>query len=494
MSGSIRSIQLAEIIGELTRAQLDGSNNVRITGLTYDSRQVKPGNLFIAIPGLQKQGTEFIPDALSRGAAAVMTQDAEYKAANVPILRVPNARRAMAEAALSYFGHPERHLNLFAVTGTNGKTTVAEILRQVLESNGHVTGVIGTLGVSYSARRSSTQRTTPESVEIAEALSMMRASGVTHVAMEATSIGIDLERTACLPFRVAAFTNFTRDHLDYHGSMDRYLAAKLRLFSELPVTSSAIINADDPKGGTFAQACACSVTTYSVGGTSAITATNLFQSQFQTRFVLRTPGGKRELETPLVGRFNVSNVLAVVGAALSFGLPLDSIVEALRTVRPARGRMQVIRSNAPFSVVIDYAHTPDALENVLKAARESAVRNIIAVIGAGGDRDRGKRPLMGAAAARIAEKLIVTSDNPRTEDPDQIIDEIIQGIPSGTKYERDVNRESAIFKAIERAGNGDVVVIAGKGHETYQEIGTEQIPFDDAEVASRALTSRGFKS
>ncbi len=487
--------QLGEIAASIPGARFAGDSGVIISGIAYDSRKVRPGDLFVAIPGLKSDGAFFISEAISRGAVAAICEASAGDISRVPTVVVPHSRRAMAEAALALYDHPEHSVTLAAVTGTNGKTTVAQVLSQVLDHLSTPCGVIGTLGISYGGYQIDLGRTTPESADIANHLAAMRDSGVSHAVMEATSIGIDLERTHGLPFRVAAFTNLTRDHLDYHGSETAYREAKLRLFRELGVESTAVINADDPGARVFLDASSCKRITYSVEGRADWVASHVTFSLSGTRFRLHSGAGEIEVRSRLVGLFNVSNLLAVIGCAAALGFELPRVVEAIALAEPARGRMELVSSSAPFMVLIDYAHTPDALEKVLLAIRGMKPHRILTVFGAGGDRDRGKRPEMGASASKHSDLIFVTSDNPRSESPEAILDDIVSGICGGEQaVRREVNRSRAIGSALQCATPGDVVLIAGKGHENYQEIAGEFYPFDDRQVAIESLKSLGYRA
>ncbi|MBI5059878.1 UDP-N-acetylmuramoyl-L-alanyl-D-glutamate--2,6-diaminopimelate ligase [candidate division KSB1 bacterium] len=480
--------RLSELAREIEGCRAVGED-VAVTGITNDSRTVRTGDLFVAVPGLNVDAIRYVDEARSRGAVALMAQ---APIAGLPTLVAGNVRRAMAEASWAVYGHPERALTLIGVTGTNGKTTVATVLRQVLATNGLNCGVIGTLGVEYGVFAAGSSRTTPEAPVIATHLAEMIRTGVSHVVMEATSIGIDLERTWKLPFRVTVFTNLTRDHLDYHRTEERYIDAKLRLFREQESGGSAVINLDSPLADRFLAAAAGHKVTYGIGPGARYRATNLELRAGQIEFELAEGSSTPRVTTPLVGGFNVSNVLAVIATAREVGLSLDPIVESLRGIHAARGRTEAVPSRAPFTVIIDYAHTPDALEKVLQTVRALKPHRVVSVFGAGGDRDRGKRPLLAATAARWCDQVWITSDNPRSEDPEAILDEIAAGFPTGYAYERTADRRAAIESALQQAVAGDVIVVAGKGHELYQEIAGKQYPFDDREVVRGWLQRTGY--
>jgi UDP-N-acetylmuramoyl-L-alanyl-D-glutamate--2,6-diaminopimelate ligase len=470
-----------------------GTADPQITSIAYDSRKVLPGSLFVALRGQKADGTSFIREAIAKGASGVVVDDLNWDGdVPVPVLCVPNGRKALAELAWSFYGHPERHLTFTGITGTNGKTTVATVLQAVLERAGLRTGLAGTLGISYADTAVESARTTPESVELAAHFARMRDSGCSHVVMEATSIGIDLERTWGIPYQVAVFTNLTRDHLDYHRTEEAYRNAKVRLFREQPADSTAIINADDPSAAFFLEAAPGTMQTYSQQRAADYRAENLALSPQGTRFDLVTATGRFPVESPLLGEFNVYNVLAVIGAAVALGIPVAEILESLRTIAPVRGRAERVRTSALFSVVVDYAHTPDALEKILRTLRDLNPTRIFTLVGAGGDRDRGKRPLMARTAYSLSDVLVLTSDNPRSENPESILDEMAAGLPSGAVYRRNADRQAAIESTLAEARAGDIVLIAGKGHETYQEIAGEKRHFDDREVATHWLESAGY--
>ena len=486
--------RLSEIAHELAGAELIGTADPEITAVHYDSRQVTPGSLFVAIPGLKTDGTEFIDDARRRGAAAVIVEKSAALSSTLPTIRVDHARRALAESAWALFDHPERKLISIGVTGTNGKTTTASLLRQVLEQSGHKTGLIGTLGIFYGETEVESPRTTPESSDIAMHFAAMRELGFSHVVMEATSIGIDLQRVWQIPFRAAVFTNLTRDHLDYHGTESAYLEAKLRLFRELPSESTAVINLDDPAGAQFVRAATGRSLTYSLNGKADYCAEQVQLRRNSTRFRLRSRFGDSEIYTPLIGQFNVYNMLGVIASADSLGVPREATVNALAKVQPVRGRAEVVPLNSPFTVIVDYAHTPDALDKILTTLRALDPTRIITLIGAGGDRDRGKRPLMAQVAERLSDLVILTSDNPRSEDPIRILEDMAVGLCTSAAHVREVDRRKAIIMALNEARGGDIVLVAGKGHETYQEIKGVKLPFDDRQVILDEFSRIGLQA
>ncbi len=488
-----REIRFRSLIEAIPNHGIHGGGDPVIQSVDYDSRRVKPGSLFVALRGLQHDGSEFIHAAIRSGAAAIVGETVPDDV-SVPYAIVPNARKALTELAWAFFDHPEQQLIMTAVTGTNGKTTIATLLGSVLEKSGLRTGIIGTLGIRYGKVNLDSPRTTPESVDMAAHFAEMVRQNISHTVMEATSIGIDLERTYKLPFRTTIFTNLTRDHLDYHGSWDTYRAAKLRLFREQDSDGTAIINADDPEAGLFVEAANARVVTYGINQEADFRATNLRLQRNGIHFTLSRSGSTQDIFAPLVGRFNVYNLLAVIAAAEALGLSPDAIGSALPAVRPVRGRAEVIPTSAPFTIVIDYAHTPDALEKILATLQGLEHRRIFVIIGAGGNRDKGKRPLMAETAYRLSDRLYLTSDNPRDENPEMILDDMAAGLNQGAEYVRNTDRRVAIEQALAEADDGDIILIAGKGHETYQEIAGVKHPFDDLEVAREWLIRTGYTS
>ncbi|MBU0509213.1 UDP-N-acetylmuramoyl-L-alanyl-D-glutamate--2,6-diaminopimelate ligase [bacterium] len=484
---------LRELSRELTNCTIRGEGNPVVRSVEFDSRRVTTGSLFVAMRGLAADGTAFIGDAIRRGASGVVCESLP-DALPVPVLIVPNARKALAELSWSFYGHPEQVLTLIAVTGTNGKTTVASLLRHVLQETGIRAGLIGTLGVHTNDEQLDTARTTPEAPDLAAYFLRMRKQGTSHVVMEATSIGIDLERTWKLPFQVTIFTNLSRDHLDYHKSWEAYREAKLRLFREQRPDGYAILNADDAEIEHFLSAAQARTTTYSLERLAGYRASSIALHRNKLRFLLSSPSASAEIETSLIGRFNVYNALAVIAAADALQIPFAETQSALKKAKSVRGRAEIIPSSSPFTVIVDYAHTPDALEKILTALRDIEHRRVLTVIGAGGNRDRGKRPLMAATAQRFSDFLVLTSDNPRDEDPEIILDDMVAGLPNNAAYVRSVDRREAIGIALAEACDGDIVLIAGKGHETYQEIQGVRYPFDDHAVAMEWLANAGYRS
>ncbi len=482
--------RLSQIAAAIRGARFDAAANPEIMSVEYDSRRVRPGSLFVAIPGLKTDGAAFIRDAEQRGAAAVISTTADI-ASTLPRVLVPNARKALAEAAWALFDHAERKLTSVGITGTNGKTTTASLLKSLLEFAGHRTGLIGTLGVFYEGSEADSPRTTPESSDLAAHFARMVELKYTHVVMEATSIGIDLERVWGISFHMAVFTNLTRDHLDYHGTEAAYLAAKVRLFEELPANSTGIVNTDDPAANSILPAISGSALTFAIEHSADYQATKIVLARDALHFTLHSRHGETAMRVPLIGRFNVYNVLAVIAAADVLGVPIETIREGMVVARPVRGRAEIVPLKALFTVVVDYAHTPDALEKILSTLRALNPSRIITVVGAGGDRDRGKRPLMAEVSAQMSDLVMLTSDNPRSEDPEAILDDMEAGLSKNHLHLRDADRRRAIARALREARDGDIVLIAGKGHETYQEIRGVKHAFDDRDVVIEEFTKLG---
>jgi UDP-N-acetylmuramoyl-L-alanyl-D-glutamate--2,6-diaminopimelate ligase len=457
-----------------------GPDDVEITGLAYDNRAVAPGTLFFCVPGFTRDGHDFAPDAVARGAAALVV--ARPLGLGVPEVLVDDVRAAMARAAAAFQGDPTARLPVVGVTGTSGKTTTTFLVRHLLDAVGCPCGLLGTVTSVVAGEERPVVRTTPEAIDLQHVFRAMLDGGDCACAMEVSSHALELRRVDGIHFAVAAFTNLSQDHLDFHPSMEEYFLAKRRLFEEFDV-GTAIVCVDDEWGRRLAASLPDAVTV-AVAGDADWSAGDLRVTPGGTAFSVRG----RELVLPLPGRFNVANALIALAAGSTLGHPLDAMAEALGRVEPVPGRVQAVDEGQGFAVLVDYSHKPGALENVLMAARDLADGRVIAVFGAGGDRDRGKRPLMGEVAARLADIAIVTSDNPRSEDPEAIIDEILAGVPAGSAVERHVDRRAAIERAVGLAERGDVVVIAGKGHERGQEFaGGRKEPFDDVVVAREAL-------
>jgi UDP-N-acetylmuramoyl-L-alanyl-D-glutamate--2,6-diaminopimelate ligase len=472
----------------MTMAALAG---IDVRGLAYDSRQVRPGDVFIALKGLKAAGSDFAADAIRRGAVAVVADRPSDTATTVPWVIVPDARAAMAALAAEFYGYPSRAMQVVGITGTNGKTTTAYLLRAVFESAGKKCGLVGTIAYAIGERELPAVRTTPEAPDVQRMFRQMVDAGCHACLMEVSSHALALHRVDCTEFAAAVFTNLTRDHLDYHGDMESYFAAKRRLFDLLPDGRPAVINLDDPRGEPLRKAVSTPVT-YAINKPADVTPGPLTLTFKGLEFDARTPKGDVHVKSNLVGRQNVSNILAAVAVATALEVPTAAIERGLANLRGVPGRFELVSGpRDDISVVIDYAHTDDALKNLLETARPLAGGRLITVFGCGGDRDTTKRPLMGAVAARLSDLVIVTSDNPRSENPARIIAEIRRGMTRelGDVLEI-VDRREAIERAIKEARAGDLVLVAGKGHEKYQIVGDKTLAFDDIQVASDALGRR----
>lgn len=464
---------------------------VPVTGLAVDSRKVKPGDLFLAYPGEHADGRRFVDKAIGAGAAAVLWDSRGFKwksAWKLPNLGVPELRTHIGDIAGHFHGHPSRHLWVTGVTGTNGKTSCSHWIAQSLSRLGRKTAVIGTIGSGFPGALEPALNTTPDAVTLQAQLADFRTRGAEACAMEVSSHGIEQGRVGGVEFDVALFTNLSRDHLDYHKTMEDYAAAKAKLF-HWPQLKHAIVNLDDVFGQQLARSIDRSrVNVLGYGlGRGEIAGHRLDLSTRGLKLEITTPWGVAELDSPMIGGFNASNLLGVLGVLIMSDVPLRDAVEALSRVEPVPGRLQMVREPGAPLVVVDYAHTPDALEKALETLRAtlSDEGRLHCVFGCGGDRDPGKRPLMGEVATRLADCTVITSDNPRSENPRAIIDEILAG--AHPNYAIEADRATAILQAISGAAPQDVVLIAGKGHETYQEIGDRRLPFDDAEVAREIL-------
>jgi UDP-N-acetylmuramoyl-L-alanyl-D-glutamate--2,6-diaminopimelate ligase len=483
--------------GEVTHRH--GDVRISIASLTDDSRQVTPGTLFVAVKGERVDGHAYVRQAVEAGAVALIVQDASSVSDHtVPTIGLRDSRRALGLLAARLHNDPSAHLRMIGVTGTNGKTTTTYLIKAMLESAKRKVGLIGTVSYEIGSERIDASHTTPGAVELQQLLARMVQAGMDSVAMEVSSHALAMDRTSGCEYDTAVFTNLTQDHLDYHHTMDEYFQAKARLFTGLTTSGSksgpkrAIVNVDDPWARRIKEVCPVPVWTYSIREPSDIRAYDVRLSVHGTTFRVVTPSGEGQIDNLLVGEHNIYNVLAAIGVGLNEGLSLDVIREGIRTVRNVPGRFERVEAGQDFTIVVDYAHTEDALVRLLAAAHALKTGRIITVFGCGGDRDRGKRPKMGRAATEHSDVVILTSDNPRTEDPMAILKEVEVGVRDVLKsdrvrYEMIPDRRAAIKMAIREAKSGDMVLIAGKGHEDYQIIGKQKFPFDDREVAREAV-------
>jgi len=491
-------MKLGELLERVAPLKTGADQESEVASLAYDSRQVVPGCVFFAIEGERTDGHRFITEAFGRGAVAVVSEREAPEDLTARWVQVRKIRPALAQAARRFFDYPDLKLRLIGITGTNGKTTTAYLLNSILQAAGLRTGLFGTIEYRLGDRVIPALNTTPESLDLVEYFNELAAGGGQAVVMEVSSHALAQGRVGGLQFSVAVFTNLTRDHLDYHGDFEHYFAAKRRLFepegSEPP--ELAVINVDDLWGRRLLDLAAASRRiTYGLESNAEVTAKQYSQSAAGLAARLRTPRGEIEIASPLLGRANLMNILAATATAVGLGISAENIQEGLRRLAAVPGRFERIDEGQPFLVIVDYAHTDDALQNVLQAARDLTKKRLIVVFGCGGERDRTKRPLMGEVAGRLSDLAVLTSDNPRGEDPILIMNDVLVGLQkTGKPYVTEVDRRAALQKALEQARDGDTVVLAGKGHESRQILKDRTIPFDDREVARAVLDDLGFHS
>jgi len=486
-------LKLSDLLRDVAVREMKGDAGVEIAGVTPDSRLVRPGFIFVAIPGTAQDGTSFAPQAIERGAAAIVTEKALDTGAAAMIL-VDDARAALSLIAANVHGRPADKLSLVGVTGTSGKTTTTRMIEAIFDAGGDPVGLVGTIEYRAGDERLVADRTTPDAAVLQEWFGKMVRAGVRHAVMEVSSHALVLKRTHGIHFAAAVFTNLSREHFDFHKDFEDYFAAKKMLFDQIDRTKkTAVVNIDDEYGRRLASELGATALTFGRDANADIHPTSdLVIDVDGIRATIATPQGDIRLESRLLGLPNLYNWLGAIGAALIVGIPIDRIEVGIRSLGSVAGRFERVGADRP-TVIVDYAHKPDAIEKLLYAVREIAgERKVTIIFGCGGDRDRGKRPVMGEIAARLADEVVVTSDNPRGENPQAIIDEIVRGIPEG-RCAQVPDRGEAIAQAIARAGDDDVIVIAGKGHETYQVTGEEVMHFDDREEAAAALQKRTKK-
>ncbi|HBV99008.1 MAG: UDP-N-acetylmuramoylalanyl-D-glutamate--2,6-diaminopimelate ligase [Peptococcaceae bacterium BICA1-7] len=486
---------LNDLLKSITVLNMEGDGSTDIRGICYDSRKVRPGSLFVAVEGFKNDGHNYVGRAVEAGASAVLAQRMVEVPPGVPLVITRDTRKGLAMVSAAFYGNPSRELLLVGVTGTNGKTTTTSLIASIYRAAGKKVGLIGTIANYIGDRKLEAGHTTPESADLQEILRDMVSEGVSVAVMEVSSHALSLERVAGCEFDVAVFTNLTQDHLDFHRDMEEYLEAKAHLFRSIGdgkrrFPSYAVVNADDPHMARIAEASGAPVVTYGLSEKADMRAVDIKVTGRGCSFTaVSGKYGSTHLSLRLTGLFNVYNALAAYTMAVEGGFSPDLVKEALEGVPGVPGRFETVDCGQDFTVVVDYAHTPDGLENILKAAGTVATGRVIAVFGCGGDRDRTKRPIMGEIAGRYSQVPIITSDNPRTEAPDVIIRDIEEGIkrvaPNGYRVIPD--RREAIRLAVSVARSGDMVVIAGKGHEDYQIIGTQKLPFDDREEVKKVL-------
>lgn len=492
---------LKQLTALLADYEVCGQLDQTIAAVAHDSRKVVPGTLFFCLSGAHVDGHNYIAEAVKRGAVAVVVErDVPDSAGSIAIIKVADTRAAMQTMVPCFFEYPGQQLRMLGVTGTNGKTTTTYLLRDILRKAGHKTGLIGTIQTLIEDKAIPIKNTTPDVIELQGMLAEMVESGVEYAIMEVSSHALALNRTAGCEFDVGIFTNITQDHLDFHQTFENYIAAKAELFRSLnnPANTkqgkTAVINLDDHAGKIMLQNTTCPVISYATKNEGVLTAYNVNVKEAGSSFQIKGPFGIMELSLMITGMFNVYNVLAAVGAALAEGIAPAVIKQALESFTSVPGRFELVQAGQPFTVIVDYAHTPDGLENVLKTAKQFAQGKIIVVFGCGGDRDRTKRPIMGKIAVQYGDLVLATSDNPRSEDPQKILADVESGIKealrhdnAGKSYEVIADRRQAISRAIRLAKPQDVILIAGKGHETYQILQDRTIDFDDRQVAREVI-------
>lgn len=480
-------MKLNELLEGIETIATHGDLSCELTGIVYDSRRAVPGSLFVALPGVKADGAVYTEDAVRRGAVAVISQMPCVCGGRFPCAQVANARLALALLAARFYGDPSSRLCTVGITGTNGKTTVSFMLREIFKAAGRLSGLIGTVRYEIGDRVIPASRTTPEAPDLQAMFSQMERSGCDSAVMEVSSHALAQHRVSGILYDAVVFTNLTQDHLDYHGTFEEYFEAKARLFSQ--VRRYAVINGDNVWGlrllDRFSQTARC--ISYGFKPDAQVRGTHPVTDRDGSRMHVESPWGTADVRLKLIGRFNLHNALAAFSAAAALGIPIEVIVQALAELPGVPGRLEAVENKKGKRVFVDYAHTDDALFNVLQTLREITPGRLVAVFGCGGNRDKGKRPLMGKVAARIADYSILTTDNPRSEDPAQIASEIAAGFDSERKYEIVLDRKAAIARGLELVGKKDTLLVAGKGHETYQEFNGTVFPFDDRDAVREAL-------
>ncbi len=485
-------INLQDLIEVLKVKEATGNLDTEIKGIAYDSRKVQEGYLFVAVSGFKSDGHNFIQSAINNGAAAIIVEQ-NVDTVNLPVVQVNSSREALAKLSAKFYDNPSQDLTVIGVTGTNGKTTTTYLIESILNNLGLKTGLIGTIKNKLGNSEENSSRTTPESLDLQRMFSEMLEDGVTHVVMEVSSHALDLDRVLEVDFDRQVFTNLSQDHLDFHQSFEEYLAAKTKLFTMND--NPSIINLDDSRSSHLITEAQGQIISYGIREDAQIKASGIKVTQKGVSYQLLSPEEALDIKLNLTGRFNVYNSLAAIGTVYSLGFSLREIKIGLESIAGVPGRFQIIDQGQDFGVIVDYAHTPDGMENVLHTANEFTQGRKIVVFGCGGDRDSKKRPIMGRIGVKLGDFAIVTSDNPRSEDPMGIIEDIEAGIKAESKVEKEdyiiiEDRRRAIEKAIEVANAKDIVIIVGKGHETYQILKEQTIDFDDREVARSALKAR----
>lgn len=482
-------MKLSELLADIEVEKIIGAEQLNVTGIAFNSMEVRPGNIFVCITGFKTDGHKYAADAIDRGAIAVIAER-DISELGVTCVICKNTRLALAKAAANFYGHPERKFRLIGITGTNGKTTATYLVKSVLESLGRKVGLIGTNQNMIGTEVIPSKHTTPDSLELMQLFSQMAEKGAEYVVMEVSSHSLALDRVTACRFDVGAFTNITQDHLDFHKTMENYLAAKSILFT---ISKAGVINRDDSGSDYLLEHSTCErMLTYGIESDCDIHASDVKLSEKGVAFKVSYENKEYDVELGIPGMFSVYNALTALGCLVSAGIHMDDAVEGLKSARGVKGRIEVVETNRDFSVIIDYAHTPDGLYNVIRTIRGFCRGRIITVFGCGGDRDAGKRPKMGRIAAELSDYCVVTSDNPRSENPVAIINDVVEGVKNGKcDYTVVVNRFEAIETALDMAKKDDVVLLAGKGHETYQILADRTIDFDEREIVRKLLNIQG---
>ena len=477
---------LSELLKDVNIKKIDGGGSMKISGIACDSRKVKPGNVFVCITGYETDGHKYAKSAVENGAVAVVAEH-DLPTVDVPCVIVDNTRKAMSEMAATFYDYPYKKFKLIGITGTNGKTTTTYLIKSILEHLGKKVGLIGTNQNMIGDMIMETSRTTPDSLELMQLFDMIASHNVDYVVMEVSSHALALDRVTACTFDVGAFTNITQDHLDFHKTMEEYLAAKSILFN---ICNTGVVNKDDARSEYLIENARCrNMITYGINQDCDLKASNIILNEDGVKFDINYGGMEEHVDLPIPGEFSVYNALTAIGCCMAENIPLDLAVDGLHSAKGVKGRVEIVRTpGTNYTVIIDYAHTPDGLLNVINAIRGFAKGRIVTLFGCGGDRDASKRPIMGKIAGELSDFCIVTSDNPRTEDPEKIIKQVVEGVKqTDCDYEVITNRFSAIEYALDHAKKNDIILLAGKGHETYQVLGKDTIKFDEREIVQKLL-------
>ncbi len=477
---------LSELLKDVNIKKIDGGGSMKISGIACDSRKVKPGNVFVCITGYETDGHKYAKSAVENGAVAVVAEH-DLPTVDVPCVIVDNTRKAMSEMAATFYDYPYKKFKLIGITGTNGKTTTTYLIKSILEHLGKKVGLIGTNQNMIGDMIMETSRTTPDSLELMQLFDMIASHNVDYVVMEVSSHALALDRVTACTFDVGAFTNITQDHLDFHKTMEEYLAAKSILFN---ICNTGVVNKDDARSEYLIENARCrNMITYGINQDCDLKASNIILNEDGVKFDINYGGMEEHVDLPIPGEFSVYNALTAIGCCMAENIPLDLAVDGLHSAKGVKGRIEIVRTpGTNYTVIIDYAHTPDGLLNVINAIRGFAKGRIVTLFGCGGDRDASKRPIMGKIAGELSDFCIVTSDNPRTEDPEKILKQVVEGVKqTDCDYEVITNRFSAIEYALDHAKKNDIILLAGKGHETYQVLGKDTIKFDEREIVQKLL-------